>query len=44
LQVNYGFGPVFAGILIMYIISVYLYWKFFWSSQPAGAQITIPAD
>jgi MFS family permease len=40
LQVNYGFGPVFAGILIMYIISVYLYWKFFWSSQPAGAQIT----
>jgi len=29
LQVRYGFGPSFLGTIILYIISVFLYW-FFW--------------
>ena len=29
LQVRYGFGPPFLGTIILYTISVYLYW-FFW--------------
>lgn len=41
LQVNYGFGPVFAGVLILYAISVYMYWKYFWNSGQEMA--TVPA-
>jgi MFS family permease len=34
LQVRYGFAPVFLLVIILYSISVYMYWKFFWW-QPA---------
>jgi MFS family permease len=44
LQVNYGFGPVFAGVLVLYTISVYLYWKFFWSGKTTGVPEPVPAD
>jgi MFS family permease len=44
LQVKYGFGPVFAGVLILYTISVYLYWKYFWSVKTEGVPIPAPAD
>jgi MFS family permease len=30
LQVRYGFGPPFAGTIILYIVSVFLYWYFWW--------------
>ena len=30
LQVRYGFGPPFLGTIILYVISVYLYWFFWW--------------
>jgi MFS family permease len=30
LQVRYGFGPSFMGTIILYIISVFLYWYFWW--------------
>lgn len=30
LQVRYGFQPVFAVTLVLYVISIYLYWRFFW--------------
>ena len=30
LQVRYGFGPPFLGTIILYVISVLLYWAFFW--------------
>ncbi len=30
LQVRYGFGPPFAGTLILYSLSIYMYWAFFW--------------
>jgi MFS family permease len=34
LQVNYGFGPVFACVIVLYSISVFMYWKFFWNTGP----------
>jgi MFS family permease len=30
LQVRYGFGPPFLGTIILYAISVFLYWYFWW--------------
>lgn len=35
LQVNYGFAPVFLGVIILYTISVFMYWKYFWPAKPA---------
>jgi MFS family permease len=34
LQVRYGFGPPFLGTIILYTISVVLYWAFFWRKTP----------
>lgn len=34
LQVNYGFAPVFLGVIILYTISVFMYWKYFWPAKP----------
>jgi MFS family permease len=36
LQVRYGFGPPFLGTIILYTISVALYWAFFWRRAPAA--------
>lgn len=36
IQVNYGFQPAFAATLVLYIISIYLYWRFFW--YPLGKE------
>jgi MFS family permease len=33
LQVNYGFGPAFAGTISMYVIAIVMYWAFFWRGQ-----------
>ena len=44
LQVRYGFGPVFACVLVLYTISVYLYWKFFWGVKTAGVLVPAPVD
>jgi MFS family permease len=44
LQVNYGFGPVFAGVLLLYSVSVYMYWKFFWKAKPVQSPVPAPAD
>jgi MFS family permease len=39
LQVRYGFGPVFLGTIVLYILAVWLYYIFFWKKpvliQPA---------
>ncbi|MBE0697847.1 MAG: MFS transporter, partial [Anaerolineaceae bacterium] len=44
LQVNYGFQPVFLGTILLYILTVYLYWAFFWRSAPKENQLSpIPA-
>ncbi len=36
IQVHYGFNPVFIGVLILYSLSVYLYWDFFLRRKAAG--------
>jgi MFS family permease len=41
LQVRYGFGPPFMGTIILYIISVFLYWFFWW--RKSEEKETIPA-
>jgi len=33
LQVQYGFGPPFIGTLVLYTLSIYLYWEFFWRKR-----------
>ena len=34
LQIRYGFNPVFLLVIILYTISVFMYWKFFWVNKP----------
>jgi MFS family permease len=33
LQIKYGFNPVFLLVIVLYSVSVYLYWKFFWGNR-----------
>ncbi len=40
MQVHYGFNPVFISVIILYSLSGYLYWKFFWHEK---AKLTLPA-
>jgi MFS family permease len=44
LQVDYGFGPVYGAVIVIYTLSVFLYWKFFWRSKPAEVTEAVPAD
>lgn len=44
LQVRYGFGPPFAGTIILYTLSIYLYWAFFWKKAPMEASSVACAD
>jgi MFS family permease len=34
LQVRWGFGPSFIGTIILYILSTWLYWRYFCQRQP----------
>lgn len=43
LQVSYGFGPAFMGTILLYSLSVFMYWKFFWKSNPKEATLPAPA-
>ena len=36
IQVNYGFGPAFGATIVLYMLSIYLYWAFFWKKTKAG--------
>jgi MFS family permease len=40
IQDHYGFQPAFAGTIILYIISIFLYWRYFWvkEKKPSPAQ------
>jgi len=44
LQVRYGFGPPFIGTIILYTISVAMYWAFFWRGQQESVQVPASAD
>jgi MFS family permease len=44
LQVHYGFGPPFAGTIVLYILAIIFYWAFFWRGQPAPIPVGEPGD
>jgi MFS family permease len=44
MQVEYGFGPVYLSVIVIYILSVFLYWAFFWKQKPAEFPDPVPAD
>jgi len=44
MQVHYGFGMPFLGTIILYVISVYLYWAFFWRGASKPAPIPVAGD
>ncbi len=44
LQVRYGFGPPFIGTIILYTISVIMYWAFFWRRGEGVVPATAKAD
>lgn len=44
LQVRYGFGPPFIGTIILYTISVIMYWAFFWRRDPNAVPIPATTD
>jgi MFS family permease len=43
-QVNYGFGPAFLGTIGFYILSVYLYWLYFWPSRRKSLNVISPGE
>ena len=44
LQVRYGFGPSYLGTIFLYILSVYLYWTFFWRRKSKSSLEPILGD
>jgi len=44
LQVNYGFGLPYLGTIVLYTISVFLYWYFFWYHRPQESLLPVPGD
>jgi MFS family permease len=40
LQVKYGFQPVFLATILLYILTIYLYWAFFWRGPQKGNQLS----
>ena len=42
MQVTYGFGPVYIGVIVTYTISVYLYWRYFWKEKLANGLLASP--
>lgn len=44
LQVRYGFGPAFTGTILLYILSVFLYWKFFWGARTETLPVPAAGD
>jgi MFS family permease len=43
LQVQSGFGWPFGITIMLYALSTFLYWRFFWSSKPASVPASVPA-
>jgi MFS family permease len=44
LQVSYGFGPSFLGMIFLYSVSIILYWAFFWRRRIEPVPVPIPGD
>lgn len=44
LQVKSGFGPVFLGTIILYSLSIYLYWAYFWKNSEHNLPAAVMGD
>lgn len=44
LQVTYGFGPPFIGTIVLYTLSVIMYWAFFWRRGAEKVPVSVSAD
>jgi MFS family permease len=44
LQVRYGFGLPFAGTIALYAVAVFLYWAFFWRTEPVAMSSPATTD
>ena len=44
LQVHYGFAPPMLGTLILYTLSVFLYWAFFWRGEKKPESVLVAGD
>jgi MFS family permease len=44
LQVRYGFGPPFIGTIILYTVSVIMYWAFFWRRSESAVPVVATTD
>ncbi len=43
LQVEYGFAPPFLMTICLYVVAVFLYWRFFWHKQPQAESVLAEA-
>lgn len=45
MQVSYGFGPVFGGVIVTYVVAIYMYWRFFLRESPEaeGRPVSVTA-
>ncbi len=41
IQVNYGFGPAFGSTIVLYVASIFLYWRFFWGREPQKTEVEV---
>jgi MFS family permease len=44
MQVRYGWGMPFAGTVLLYCVSIYLYWAFFWKGRTRNAPVVVTGD
>jgi len=44
LQVRYGFAPPFLGTIVLYTLSVFLYWAFFWRGAREVEPVPVLGD
>jgi predicted MFS family arabinose efflux permease len=44
LQVRYGFDPPFLGTIILYTVSIVLYWAFFWHERREPLPVPATGD
>lgn len=43
-QVRYGFAPAFLGTIVLYSLSIYLYWSFFWRGKSTDTAYALVGD
>jgi len=44
MQVRYGWGMPFAGTVLLYCVSIYMYWAFFWKGRKKTSAVAVPGD